>query len=140
VHLWDTEDRHDGVADELLDDAPVSLDDLARGSKYSASTRRRLSGSSRSPRAVEPVTSEKTTVTTLRCSLAAAGAVSEAAQALQNLAPAGFSWPQLGQTCTRQRLEGRAQVHNGESSTRVATRASSVAIRGQTPFSPPRTV
>src|SRR6185295_3865610 len=86
-----------------------------------ARTRRRLSGSSRSPSAVEPVTSEKTTVTVFRCSIERASAGSEAPQALQNLAPAGFSWLQLGHTCTSQRLERRERVHNGGRQPGLAT-------------------
>jgi hypothetical protein len=60
-------------------------------SKYRAMTARTDSASRRSPRAVEPATSEKTTVIVFRTSRAAgAGAASGAAQARQNRASPGF--------------------------------------------------
>src|SRR5512141_1296682 len=67
--------------------------------KYRDITRRTASGSSRSPSAVDPVTSQKITVTVFLTSPAAVGADSGSGlpQALQNLAPPGFSAPQFGQ-------------------------------------------
>ena len=67
-------------------------------SKYRAITRRRLSGSIRSPSAVEPVTSQKRTVTTLRVSRTTPGSGRAAPQESQKRAPFRFSAPQLGQT------------------------------------------
>src|SRR5687767_9290511 len=62
-------------------------------------TLRSDSASSRSPRAVEPATSEKTTVTVFRTSRpVGVRAASGAAQARQNRAISGFSWPQVLQT------------------------------------------
>src|SRR5687768_15352942 len=62
-------------------------------------TPRSDSASSRSPRAVEPATSEKTTVIVLRWSgPLGVCAASGAAQARQNRAISGFSWPQMLQT------------------------------------------
>ena len=66
-------------------------------SKYRVMTRRSDSGSSFSPRDVDPVTSVNTTVTVLRTSRASAeGAESSAPHAKQNRAMSGLSWPQLG--------------------------------------------
>ena len=70
-------------------------------SKYRAITLRTASGSRDSPNAVEPTTSQNTTVTVLRCSFTDA-ATSGAAHALQNRAPLAFSAPQLRQTPTEQ--------------------------------------
>jgi hypothetical protein len=67
-------------------------------SKYRDITWRRLSGSMRSPRAVEPVTSEKRTVTTLRTSRAGAASASGAPHESQKRAPSRFSAPQVEQT------------------------------------------
>ena len=63
---------------------------------------------------MDPVTSAKTTVTIFRCSVARAGPVKDAPHALQNLAPAGFSWPQLRQTGTSKRLERDDGDDNGK--------------------------
>ena len=62
--------------------------------------RRIASGSSRSPSAVDPVTSQKTTVTVLRTSRGAATGVSAAPQLPQNRNPSGLSWPQAGHAGT----------------------------------------
>src|SRR5881397_2204485 len=62
-------------------------------------TRRTDSGSSRSPMAVEPATSQNSTVTVLRASRTGS-AVSAAPQALQKAEPSGFSRPQFGQVST----------------------------------------
>ncbi|MDX6477772.1 MAG: hypothetical protein QOG29_359, partial [Gaiellaceae bacterium] len=66
--------------------------------------RRRLSGSNRSPSAVEPLTSQKTTVTVLRCSRWATAAPSGAAQESQKCASSRFSDPHLAQMTTGERL------------------------------------
>jgi hypothetical protein len=66
-------------------------------SKYRASKPRSASGSTDSPNAVEPVTSQNSTVTVFRTP-ARAVAVSGAAQAPQKRKPSGFSCPQDGQT------------------------------------------
>ena len=57
VQPRDPEDRHHRVPDELLDGAPVALDHGSHLVEVAAMTRRIASGSSRSPSAVEPVTS-----------------------------------------------------------------------------------
>src|SRR5712691_2550215 len=67
-------------------------------------TCRRLSGSIRSPSAVEPETSQKRTVTVLRTSRTVAASASAAPQESQKAAPSRFSAPQLGQTTTRTSL------------------------------------
>ena len=67
-------------------------------SKYRHITRRSDSGSSRSPSAVEPTTSVKTTVTTFRVSASLGWASSRSPQASQNRASASFSRPQEPQT------------------------------------------
>src|SRR5213593_792147 len=68
-------------------------------SKYPVITRRRASGSMRSPRAVDPATSQNRMVTVLRTSRGAASAKDDP-QARQNRALAGFSVPQLAQVGT----------------------------------------
>ena len=67
-------------------------------SKYRASSARNASGSVDSPSAVDPVTSQNSTVTVFRCSWLspASGAV----QNPQNWNPSGFSLPQAGQAAT----------------------------------------
>src|SRR5829696_8804395 len=70
-------------------------------SKYRASSARSRSGSSISPRAVEPARSQNRTVTVLRCSCAwTAPAASGEPHCSQNLAPSLFSCPQLAQIST----------------------------------------
>ena len=64
-------------------------------SKYRSMTRRTDSGSRASPIAVEPATSQNTTVTVLRTSCGADGAISGAAQSSQNFAPSRFSCPHV---------------------------------------------
>jgi hypothetical protein len=80
------EDRHDGIAHELLDEAAAVLDRLRRISNSAFWKARTSSGSSSSASAVKPVRSAKTTVTVRR----SAGAASTAAGA-------GMPWPQRGQ-------------------------------------------
>ena len=70
-------------------------------SKYEAIRPRIASGSRRSPSDVEPATSQKSTVTTFRCSRFGA-ASSGAAHALQKRAPSGFSAPHAAQVATGQ--------------------------------------
>ena len=70
-------------------------------SKYRASSARSTSGSVDSPSAVDPVTSQNTTDTTLRTSREAAEAPSAAPQPLQKPAPTGLSRPQLSQISTK---------------------------------------
>src|ERR671937_761074 len=104
-------------------------------------TCRKLSGSIRSPRAVEPLTSQKRTVTTLRTSRAAAASASRAPHESQNLAPSRFSAPQLGQTsmCESRRVftaEYRDRVRNhvlalAESDPRVVAGAAVGSLTGQ---------
>ena len=69
-------------------------------SKYRAMTRRVDSGSSRSPIAVEPVTSQNSTVTVLRTSRGGGVSASSAPQDPQKRKPSGFSCPQFAQTVT----------------------------------------
>ena len=64
-------------------------------------TSRSDSGSSRSPRSVEPLRSEKTMVTVLRISWTGAGGARGVPQNPHSRNRAGFSSPQLGQRCTR---------------------------------------
>ncbi len=68
-------------------------------SKYRASSARSASGSVDSPSAVDPVTSQNSTVTVLRCSRLSP--ISGAVQNPQNRKPSGFSLPQLVQVSTR---------------------------------------
>ena len=72
--------------------------------QYRRITCRKLSGSSRSPKAVDPVTSQNSTVTVLRFWRGAGTASKAAAHSLQNLASGGFSRPQPAQTLTPARL------------------------------------
>ena len=59
------------------------------------------SGSDRSASAVDPTTSQKSTVTVFRTSRDEAGAApSGAAHELQKRAPAGFSWPHCAHSIT----------------------------------------
>ena len=67
---------------------------------YGRRTARTSSGSSCSAFAVKPTRSQKRTVTTLRSSRAARRVASDAPHIPQRRNPSGFSWPQLGQTCT----------------------------------------
>src|SRR5579864_8672511 len=61
-------------------------------------TPRSTSGSSSSPSAVDPVTSQNSAVTTLRVCRAGAATGSSAVQDPQNLNPSGFSAPQRSHT------------------------------------------
>ena len=70
-------------------------------SKNRSMTRRTDSGSSSSPIAVEPATSQNTTVTVLRTSCEVRRATSGAAQFSQNFAPPRFSCPHLSHRTTR---------------------------------------
>ena len=90
------EHRHHRVADELLDRAAVRLDDRASSARSSGrAAPRTASGSVDSPSAVEPVTSQKTTVTVLRTSSGGSAAMSAAPHSRQNFARSGFSAAQL---------------------------------------------
>ena len=80
--------------------------------KYRSITRRRDSESSRSPSAVDPVTSQKRIVTTLRSSRTSATA-SGAPQESQKRAPSRFSCPQAAQVVTRTAYEAAGSVPNG---------------------------
>jgi hypothetical protein len=85
------------ISRELLHNPAVLLDDRAEVLEVARMRARSASGSVDSPSAVEPTRSQKRTVTTLRCARATSVAESGAPQALQKLAPSGFSCPQLGQ-------------------------------------------
>jgi hypothetical protein len=65
-------------------------------------TLRMDSGSSRSPSSVEPVTSQKTTVTVLRdpAAVSASTGTSRVPHTEQKFAPSAFSEPQFGQAVT----------------------------------------
>ena len=79
----------------------MALEHALHPSKYRDITVRSDSGSSRSPRAVEPVTSQNTTVTVLRTSReGATGASSFVPHSEQNFAPSAFPCPQFGQSTT----------------------------------------
>src|SRR5450759_2358148 len=71
------------------------------------------SGSSRSPRWVEPVTSANTTVTTLRTSRLGSGAVRAPPHAMQNRATSGFGVPQLVQADIARSVGGSARSDSG---------------------------
>src|SRR4029077_10018467 len=91
-------------------------------SKYRDITRRSDSGSSRSPIAVDPVTSQKTTVTVLRVSCCATGSASGAAHAGQNAKSSGLSRPQFAQVSIHRRVIGGRnpeQVSDGRIQLRV---------------------
>jgi hypothetical protein len=64
-------------------------------------TRLDVSGSSRSPSAVEPLTSEKTIVTVFRVSREGAASTSAAPQLPQKRKPSGFFWPQFAHAGTK---------------------------------------
>ena len=69
-------------------------------SKNRSMTRRIDSGSSASPIAVEPATSQNTIVTVFRTSYRVPCAVSGAAQSSQNFAPSRFSCPHASHRST----------------------------------------
>ena len=99
-----TEHRHHRVTDELSTVPPWPSITARAAPKYRRITCRKLSGSSRSPSAVDPVTSQNNTVTVLRFCRAAGTAAKAAPHPLQNLASGGFSRPQPAQTPTPARL------------------------------------
>src|SRR5262245_24904436 len=68
---------------------------------------RSASGSTDSPSAVDPTRSQKSTVTTLRCSRAGSEPASSAPHALQKRASSALARPQLGQS-------GTGDSHRGE--------------------------
>ncbi len=70
-------------------------------SKYAASTARCRSGSSCSPSAVEPTTSQNSTVTTLRCPRRDAAMPGRAPHSGQNLNAPSETYPQIEQAGTR---------------------------------------
>ena len=86
----DTEHRHHGVPDVLLDGSAVTLDRPAHRFEVARCTSRSDSGSRRSPRAVEPVTSQNTTVTVLRTSRSRGPAARGDAQAGQKAKSSGL--------------------------------------------------
>jgi hypothetical protein len=97
----DAEHGHDRVAHELLDGPAVALDRLLHQLEVAEQHPAQALASRRSPSAVEPVTSQKRTVTVFRSSRAAGScAASAAAQLPQKRKPAGFSAPQLEQIGT----------------------------------------
>ena len=80
VHRGHAEDPDDGVADELLHDAAMGLDDAAgAGCVVPAAGGRRPRGRRARSVAVKPTRSQNSVVTTLRSSEAARGARSEVA-------------------------------------------------------------
>ena len=86
------EDRHHGVADELLDGAAVALDVACAAAWYGRRICSTSSGSSCSARAVKPTRSANRTLTTLRSSRGAAGPApirQEASRSSGRNAPAG---------------------------------------------------
>ncbi len=70
VHGGHAEDGHHGVADELLDHAAVALDGRLHPLEVAGEQRAHRLGVDVSPSAVEPTTSQNSTVTTLRCTSA----------------------------------------------------------------------
>jgi hypothetical protein len=70
-------------------------------SKYRASSALSASGSVDDPSFVDPVTSQKTTVTVFRISRTGAATSSEEPHTSQKRAPSRLSAPQLAQTGTR---------------------------------------
>jgi len=73
-------------------------------SKYRAIVARVASGSSCSARAVEPITSQKSTVTVFRSSRGRSASARTAPQESQKRAPSRFSAPQLAQAAMPRRL------------------------------------
>ena len=79
VHDRNAEDRHHRVADELLHRAAVRLDDPLHPLEVARQQRPQRLRVGDSPSAVDPVTSQKTTVTVLRISRGAAATERRAA-------------------------------------------------------------
>ena len=94
------EDRHHRVADELLDRAAVSFDDPLHPLEVAGQQRAQRLRVVASPSAVEPVRSQKRTVTVLRCSRSAGAGARAPPQLAQRGKPSGVSRPQLAQIGT----------------------------------------
>jgi hypothetical protein len=85
----------------------VQLDDCLHPRVVTSQERPKHLGSVRSPSAVDPVRSQKTTVTVLRTSRPVAAVASGAPQPLQKPASIAFSRPQPPQMSTTLRLSDR---------------------------------
>ena len=79
----------------------MALDDRLHPVEVAREQRTQRLGIRRSPSAVEPVTSQNTTVTVFRTSPLGSGAASGAAHSRQNFARSGFSVPQRSQITDR---------------------------------------
>ena len=84
VHLGHAEDGHHGVADELLDRAAMCLDDGLHALEVAREQRAERLGICGLAQRRRAVTSQKRTVTVLRCSRAAGAGASGDAQLPQN--------------------------------------------------------
>ena len=100
MNYWNAEHGHYRVADKLLDRPAVPLHDGLGSLEVARHHMAEAFGSIRSPSAVEPMTSQKSTVTVFRTSRAEAAAASGSPQESQKRAPSRFSAPQLAQTIT----------------------------------------
>ena len=107
-HLARGADGAPGMPNTAMTASPMNFSTLPPWRSITAAisskrpiTRRSASGSSRSPSAVEPVTSANTIVTTFRTSaVGAPGSPSGVAQFWQNRARSAFSSPQVGHRFT----------------------------------------
>ena len=125
------EHGHDRVADELLHGAAVPLDDRAEISKYRRMRARSASGSVDSPRAVDPTTSQKRIVTTLRCSRTMARSLRADGLQLGELDVRGDRGGDLGVEAPGTDLaNGRRSGGDGESDRLVRLRARRGPRRG----------
>ena len=84
VHCGHAEHSHDRVADELLDRASRAVRASPASCRSNATSHAVATRSSRSPSAVEPTTSVKTTVTTFRVAASPGCASSRSPHVLQN--------------------------------------------------------
>ena len=107
VHDGDTEGGHDRVADELLDDAAVRLDDRADHREVACHHRPDRLGVERLAELGRPAASMNTMVASLRVAPLRADAEETASavpHSAQNRARSGFSVPQVGHGVMRGRV------------------------------------
>jgi hypothetical protein len=94
------EDRHHGVADELLHRATVDLDDCLHPLEVASEQRAQRIRVEPLPQLRRPLTSQKRTVTTLRCSGEPDSAARAAPHCGQKMKSSALSRPQLEQIGT----------------------------------------
>jgi hypothetical protein len=94
VQPRDPEDRHDRVADELLDHPALALHGPLHRLELAGHDAPGGLGLQAFAQLRRSATSQNTTVTVLRTSRGGATGSSGAAQSRQNLARSGFFWPQ----------------------------------------------